>query len=70
MAAARKTAESKAVEDEKGSNLYVAAPLVAVVTKGNSVVHLTKGDVLPGDVTSESLEHLQGLGYVSDEPQQ
>lgn len=54
--------------DEKA--IYVAAPIVAVITKGNRVQHLYKGDRLPEDVTKESLENLQSLGYLSDEPQQ
>lgn len=59
------------VESGEGGDktLYVSAPLVAVVAKGDRVLHLYKGDVLPSDVTKESLENLQGLGYVSDEPQ-
>lgn len=66
MTAARKSAESKS---DKGG-LYVTAPLVSVSTKDGRVSHFYKGDLLPGDVTDESLENLQSLGYVSDEPQQ
>ena len=53
-----------------GKELYVSAPIVVVKVKGNRVVHLYKGDVLPDGVTKESLENLQQLGFVSDEPQQ
>lgn len=70
MAAARKTAESKTTDEQKGDALYVSAPIVVVKVEGNRVVHLFKGDVLPKGVTKESLENLQQLGFVSDEPQQ
>jgi hypothetical protein len=57
-------------EAASGKPLYVSGPLVSATVSGSRVIHLYKGDVVPSDITKESLENLQSLGYVSDEPQQ
>lgn len=45
----------------------VVAPMVVATTIDHKVVYLTAGDVVPNNVTPEALEHLRGLGFVTDD---
>ncbi len=44
----------------------VTAPLVMLRTKGDRIVYLYEGDVLPDDAEKESVENLRSLGFLSD----
>lgn len=67
MAAPRK-AQAKPDGEAKstGTRPIVTAPIVSVRTKGDTIKHLYKGDVVTDDVTPASLENLRSLGYVTD----
>lgn len=47
----------------------VTAPQVVVTVKGNKVRHNYAGDILGDDVLPESVKHLEGLGFVTIEPE-
>lgn len=53
-----------AKKKEQG-NFVVTAPLVQV-RLGDKVVQLSQGDVVPENASQESLDHLRGLGFISD----
>lgn len=45
---------------------HVTAPLVLAHTDKGTVIYLYAGDVVPDEVSKESLAHLRDLGYVTD----
>lgn len=45
----------------------VTAPMVSVLSQGGRVFHLSRGDVLPADVSGGSLKNLVSLGFVSED---
>lgn len=49
----------------EGGDLTVTAPLVQLRV-GNRIVHLFQGDIVPENADQESLDHLRGLGFLSD----
>lgn len=59
MAAPRKKGESK------GTAHVVTGALVQAQV-GDRVLHFYRGDVLPKDVSEETVEHLKSLGYVTE----
>lgn len=59
MAAARKSPKSGA--------LVVEAALIQAKV-GGRVLHFYRGDVLPADVDSDTVDNLKSLGYVSEAP--
>lgn len=54
-----------AAAKKKGGVLKVSAPLVQI-RLGNKIVHLFDGDIVPEGASPESLDHLLGLGYVTE----
>lgn len=47
--------------------MQVSAPLVVATTENGRVMHLYKGDVVPKDVSKDSLDNLKSLGFVTGE---
>lgn len=47
-------------------SVKVTAPLVVATTENGRVMHLYRGDIVPSDVTKESLDNLKSLGFVAD----
>ena len=50
---------------ESKKQLRVSAPLVMARTKNDRVVHLYKGDIVPEEITKESVDNLKDLGFVT-----
>lgn len=46
---------------------HVTAPLVSVTNGGKRVFHLFKGDVVPADISKDSLKNLISLGFVTED---
>lgn len=47
--------------------LHIKSVVAQVRTTSGAVRHLTRGDVVPDDVTDESLALLKELGYVAED---
>lgn len=54
------------VKKDSPDGSFVTGALVAVTTKGGGVKQLRFGDVVTDDITSESVDLLKSLGFVSD----
>ena len=49
------------------AQLKVAAPLVTARTTNGRVVYLFKGDVVTEDIDQESIDHLESLGFLTED---
>lgn len=64
--AAAKPADEKPAEKSKGGGLVVIAPLISVRV-GDQVLQYRVGDVLPGGIDEDSLQHLTDLGFIAEQ---
>ncbi len=48
------------------ADLIVSAPMVMATTESGFTRHFYRGDVLPDDVSKESVEHLKRRGALAD----
>lgn len=56
-----------AAKSEKKADRLVTGALVSVKYNDGTVGQLARGDVLPDSVSKESVDLLDGLGYLSDD---
>jgi hypothetical protein len=51
----------------KKSSMRVSAVMVTAKTENDRIVYLYRGDVVPEGISSDSLEHLKSLGFVTSD---